>query len=155
MLATGNGDVVENLTVRRFQVNGVLFTKAYGDDSDTSPPVRSVLVGYRASYVTTYNNGQYGLYAFFARKGRFDHDYVSGHPDSGIYIGQCQPCDALVTDVVAEHNAIGYEGTNASGNLIITKSRWSHNRVGLTPNSQTMERLAPQRERCDCWQHPH
>ena len=36
VLATGNGDVVENLTVRRFQVNGLLFTKAYGDNSDTS-----------------------------------------------------------------------------------------------------------------------
>lgn len=82
----------------------------------------------------------------FCPEGRLDHDYVSGHPDYGIYIGQCKPCDALVTDVVAERNAIGYEGTNASGNLIITKSRWSHNRVGLTPNSQKMERLAPQRD---------
>ena len=144
VLATGDGDVVENLTVRRFQVNGLLFTKAYGDDSDSTRNVQKVLVGYRASYVTAYNNGQYGIYAYFARNGRFDHDYTSGHPDSGVYIGQCRPCDALVTDVVAERNAVGYEGTNASGNVTITRSRWSHNRVGLTVNSQNMERLAPQ-----------
>lgn len=143
ILVAADGVAVENLTVRRYQVNGVIFTKAYDDDV-TDPSQHVVLRGYRASYVTTADNGLYGLYAFFAREGQFDHSYASGHPDSGIYIGQCKPCDAVVTDMVVEANSIGYEGTNASGNLYIVNSVWRRNRVGITPNSQDMERLAPQ-----------
>ena len=142
-LVAANGVAVENLTVQRFQVNGIIFTKAY-DDEVTDPSQHQILNGYRASYVTTANNGLYGLYAFFARGGRFDHSYASGHPDSGVYIGQCRPCDAVVTDMVAEANSVGYEGTNASGNLFIVNSVWRRNRVGMTPNSQDMEKLAPQ-----------
>ncbi len=141
ILVSADGVAVENLTVRRYVVNGLLFTRAY-DDAD--PLQHTVLDGYRASYVTAYNNGLYGIYAFFARGGQIDHAYVSGHPDSGIYIGQCKPCDAVVTDSVAERNAVGYEGTNASGNLWVVRSIWRNNRVGMTPNSQDQERLAPQ-----------
>ena len=141
IVVSADGVAVENLTVRRYVVNGLLFTRAY-DDAD--PLQHTVLDGYRASYVTAYNNGLYGIYAFYARGGQIDHAYVSGHPDSGIYIGQCKPCDAVVTDSVAERNAIGYEGTNASGNLWVVRSVWRNNRVGLTPNSQDQERLAPQ-----------
>lgn len=112
-----DGVSVENLTVRRFAFNGLLFTKAYDDDVDAKQ--HTVLRGYRASYVTANNNGAYGIYAFFARGGLIDHTYTSGHPDSGIYVGQCKPCDAVVTDNVSELNAIGYSGTNASGNLFI------------------------------------
>ena len=141
ILVAADGVAIENLTIRRYAVNGLLFTKAY-DDAD--PTQHVVLDGYRASYVTASNNGLYGIYAFFARGGQIDHAYVSGHPDSGIYIGQCKPCDAVVTDSIAERNAIGYEGTNASGNLWIVRSIWRNNRVGMTPNSQDQERLAPQ-----------
>ena len=99
ILVAADGVAVENLTVRRYAVNGLLFTKAY-DDGD--PTQHTVLDGYRASYVTASNNGLYGIYAFFARGGQIDHAYVSGHPDSGIDIGQCKPCDAVVTDSVTE-----------------------------------------------------
>lgn len=141
ILAAANGIAVENLTIRRYVVNGLLFTKAYdADDPENSPPLR----GYRASYVTAYNNQQYGIYAFFAQDGLIEHSYASGHPDSGLYIGQCKPCNAVVTDVVMERNAIGYSGTNASGNLTIVNSVWRRNRIGMTPNSQNLERLSPQ-----------
>lgn len=142
-LVAADGVAVENLTVQRYQVNGIIFTKAY-DDVVTDPSQHQILKGYRASYVTTANNGLYGLYAFFARGGQFDHSYASGHPDSGVYIGQCKPCDAMVTDMVVESNSVGYEGTNASGNLYVINSIWRRNRVGITPNSQDMEKLAPQ-----------
>ena len=102
ILVAADGVAVENLTIRRYAVNGLLFTKAY-DDAD--PTQHTVLDGYRASYVTASNNGLYGIYgiyAFFARGGQIDHAYVSGHPDSGIDIGQCKPCDAVVTDSVTE-----------------------------------------------------
>lgn len=142
ILVSANNVAVENLTVRRYVVNGLLFTKAYDDNSDSDD--HSVLRGYRASYITASNNGLYGIYAFFARGGVIEHSYASGHPDSGIYVGQCKPCDAVVRDNVAELNAVGYEGTNASGNLFVINSVWRRNRIGLTPNSQNAERLAPQ-----------
>lgn len=143
VLVSANNVAVENLTVRRFIVNGLLFTKAY-DDNVNDPSQHIVLQGYRASYVTTSNNGLYGIYAFFARGGVIEHSYASGHPDSGIYVGQCKPCDVVLRDNVAELNAVGYEGTNASGNLFVLNSVWRRNRIGITPNSQDMERLAPQ-----------
>ena len=58
----------------------------------------SSVFGYRASYVTAYNNGDYGIYAFDSQYGQFDHSYAGGSPDSGFYIGQCDPCHALITD---------------------------------------------------------
>ena len=143
ILVAADNVAVENLTVRRFAVNGLLFTKAYDDNVD-DPADHKVLTGYRASYVTAANNGLYGIYAFFARGGVIEHSYASGHSDSGFYVGQCKPCDAVLRDNIGELNAVGYEGTNASGNLFVLTSIWRRNRVGVTPNSQDMERLAPQ-----------
>jgi parallel beta-helix repeat protein len=118
-----------------------VFTNAY----DTPDPNQAkVLQGYRASYVTVANNGLYGLYAFYAAGGQFDHVYGSGHPDGGIYIGQCKPCNALVVDAVMERNGLGYSGTNASGGLFLINSVYRKNRIGMSPNSQLMERLSPQ-----------
>lgn len=143
ILVAADNVAVENLTVRRFAVNGLLFTKAYDDNAD-DPDDHEILQGYRASYVSASNNGLYGIYAFFARGGVIEHSYASGHSDSGFYVGQCKPCDAVLRDNIGELNAVGYEGTNASGNLYVLNSIWRHNRVGVTPNSQDMERLAPQ-----------
>jgi hypothetical protein len=137
VMALADGVAVENLTVHHYRSNGVFFTGDYGRGA--------ALVGYRASYVTAYDNGLYGVYAFNARGGSIDHVYASGHPDSGIYIGQCHPCDAVVSDVTAELNAVGYEGTNAGGNLAIVRSTWRRNRVGMAPSSSTRERRSPQR----------
>lgn len=133
-----NGDAVENLTVRHFAVNGVLFTLLDGYGSGP------VLRGYRASYVTAYDNGLYGLYAFAAVNGLFDHDDASGHPDSGIYVGQCRPCDALVQDSSAESNRVGFEAANASGGLSVIRSRFSSNRAGVVVETSSTERLMPQ-----------
>lgn len=157
-----NEVAIENLTVRNFNSNGIFFTGTPGDpptstyDQQNGSPNNAsgnpshavdpgtVLKGYRASYITAYNNGLYGLYAFAAQGGQFDHSYASGHPDSGFYVGQCNPCDAVVTDVIGEHNAVGFEGTNASTNMYVVRSVWRANRVGVTFNSQTTEQLAPQ-----------
>jgi parallel beta-helix repeat protein len=138
---SADGVAIENLTVKRYQINGIVFTNAY-DAPD--PNEAAVLQGYRASYVTVLNNGLYGLYAFYASGGQFDHVYGSGHPDGGIYIGQCKPCNALVTDAVMERNGLGYSGTNASGGVNLINSVYRRNRIGMSPNSQLMERLSPQ-----------
>lgn len=148
---TADGVAVENLTVRRYQQNGVLFNGSTEDDGSRDPDTAygsggNTLDGYRVSWVTAHNNGLYGVYAFASRGGLIERVYVSGHPDSGIYVGQCKPCDVVVRDSVAEYNAIGYYGTNASGGVYVIDSVFVHNRLGMTPNSQQAELLAPQVE---------
>src|SRR5206468_1241192 len=101
--------------------------------------------GYHASYVTAYDNGDYGVYAFDSVYGRFEHSYASGHPDSGFYIGQCYPCHAVMDHVTSVDNGIGYSGTNAGGDLKIVNSTWTRNQGGIVPNTLDSELLAPQR----------
>ena len=91
---------------------------------------RPAAPGMRGSYITAYDNGLYGVYAFGAEHGRFDHIYASGHPDSGVYVGHCNPCHARVLYLVAEHNQVGYEATNASGDISVSDNVWRNNRVG-------------------------
>ena len=126
-----DGVVLENMTAHGYQLNGFYW---------------SSVNGYRGSYLTAWGNGDYGVYAFDSRYGRFEHSYAAGHPDSGFYIGQCDPCDAVIDDVIAVHNALGYSGTNASGNLAIVNSEWTDGLSGITPNTLDSERLAPQHE---------
>ena len=125
-----DGVAVENMTARHFGLNGFYWAGVNG---------------YRGSYLTAYANGDYGIYALDSTWGRFDHDYAAGNPDSGFYIGQCQPCNAVITNVVAVHNGIGYSGTNAGGDLAIVNSEWAHNNGGIVPNTLDVEDLAPQR----------
>jgi Right handed beta helix region len=131
MRVLADGVAIENMTARNFTTNGFFWTG---------------VTGYRGSYLNAIRNGDYGVYAFDAVKGQFNHIYASGSPDAGIYIGQCYPCDALVTDVIAEHNGLGYSGTNAGGNLVIVNSTWRNNRAGIVPNSGSYELCYPQRE---------
>ena len=128
-VAGADGVAVENLTTRNYTENGVFW---------------SGVLGYRGSYLTAYRNGDYGIYAYDSQYGQFDHSYASGSPDSGFYIGQCNPCHAVITDVVSEYNQVGYSGSNSSGDLFIVNSVWSRNRTGIAPNSFDGEELAPQ-----------
>ncbi|MBB4664229.1 right-handed parallel beta-helix repeat-containing protein [Conexibacter arvalis] len=138
---SAGGVAVENLTVRNYQVNGVVwFTDgAYAAEGRYTQ-------GWRGSYLTAYDNGLYGVYAFGVQHGRFDHVYASGHPDSGIYLGRCKPCNALVTDSVTELNHVGLEFTNAGGDVVVRDNLTRRNRVGIQVNSLTKERAAPQVE---------
>ena len=88
------------MTARRYRSNGFFWT---GVD------------GYRGSYLTSTRTGDYGIYAFDSVNGIFDHSYGSGSPDAGFYIGQCYPCNALITDSEAAYNGLGYSGTNTGG----------------------------------------
>jgi len=106
----------------------------------------SGVFGYRGSYLTAFNDGDHGLFAYDSRYGQFDHSYASGHPDSGFSIGRCFPCDAVITEVVAENNAVGYSGTNAGGDLFVVNSEWRENLAGIVPNTLDSEQLAPQHE---------
>ncbi len=137
-----DGVAVENLTIRNYLSNGLIFNGTLGADGRADPKRRPIQ-GWRGSYITAIGNELYGVYAFAAQHGRFDHITATGHGDSGIYVGQCAPCDALVTASVARANSIGYEGTNAGGNVVIVNSDFSGNRVGIAINSSKRERHAP------------
>ncbi len=126
-----NDVVIENMTARYYVGNGFYWNGVHG---------------YRGSYLTAYDNGDYGIYAFASTRGQFDHDLASGSPDSGIYIGQCFPCDALVTHVISENSALGYSGTNAGGNLVLRDSIWRYNGTGIAPNTLVTEKLYPQHQ---------
>jgi hypothetical protein len=126
-----DGVAVENMTARNYTTNGFFWT---GVDR------------YRGSYLTAYNNGDYGIYAFDSTTGLFEHSYGSGSPDAGFYIGQCHPCDAVIRDVLSENNGLGYSGTNAGGNLLIVDSVFRRNRAGIVPNTGDYEQLPPERE---------
>jgi plastocyanin len=125
---TADGVAVENLTVRNARLNGLFWTGA---------------TGYRASSVTSVNNEVYGIYAFDSVDGVFEDSWASGSADAGFYIGQCDPCNAVIRRVIAERNGLGYSGTNASGNLHIVQSTWRHNVAGIVPNTLDTELLPP------------
>jgi hypothetical protein len=123
-----DGVVVENLTTINHQRNGVFW---------------SGVRGYRGSYITAVNNGDYGIYAFDSGDGLFEHSHASGSPDASFYIGQCNPCDAVITDSIGEYSGLGYSGSNASTNIYLVNNVFRYNGTGMAPNSLDGELLPP------------
>jgi hypothetical protein len=97
----------------------------------------------RASYVTAWNVGGYGIYTEDAEQGVLDHDYVSGAADAAYYVGECRPCRTTISRVVARLSAVGYSGTNATA-VVIRDSVWDSNGAGIVPNTYANEALPPQ-----------
>jgi hypothetical protein len=126
-----DGVAVENLTAINHTVNGFFWYGARG---------------FRGSYLTAVNNGDYGIYAFDSGDGLFEHSYASGSPDAAFYIGQCNPCETVLTDSIGEHSGLGYSGTNASTDMYIVNSVFRHNGAGMAPNTLDTELLPPARD---------
>jgi len=126
-----SGVAIENMTAMNYTNNGFFWTGA---------------TGYRGSYLTAVRNGDYGIYVFDSVGGLLENSYAAGSPDAGFYIGQCYPCNAVIRNVTAEHNGLGYSGTNSGGNLFIIDSVFRRNRAGIVPNSGSYELCYPQRE---------
>ena len=116
----GDGVTLENMTAHNFQGNGF-----YWEGVER----------FAGRYLTVYNVGLYGIYAIQSRGGLFEHSLVSGAADAAFYIGEFDPCDAVLTDLTARLSAVGYSGTNASGNVVVQNSRWELNGAGILPNS--------------------
>lgn len=123
-----DGVVIENMTAMNNTVNGFFWTGVRG---------------YRGSYLTAINNGVYGIYAFDSGDGLFEHSLGSGSADAGFYIGQCNPCDAVITDSISERNGLGYSGSNASTELYLVNSIWRYNGAGIVPNTIDGELIPP------------
>ncbi|HLT95770.1 MAG TPA: right-handed parallel beta-helix repeat-containing protein [Acidimicrobiia bacterium] len=128
IIVFSDGVAVENLTLRNALQNGVIWTGVRG---------------YRGSYLTAIDNQDYGIYAFDSGDGLLEHSYASGSPDAGFYIGQCDPCQAVITDSISEWNGLGYSGTNSSGDLYLIDSVWRYNVAGIVPNTLDTELLPP------------
>jgi hypothetical protein len=106
--------------------------------------------GYWGNYLTAYDNGEYGVYAFDSTSSgktpaTFAFVYGSWNADSGIYVGGCSDCNAVVTNSRSTRNALGYSGTNAGGELFLINSEWDHNATGILPNTLHSEPDPPQR----------
>ena len=124
-----DGVSILNLSAHNFPIDGFRW-----EDADD----------FRASYLTVWNVGQYGIYVEGGEHGSVDHDYASGAGDAAYYVGECEHCDATVSHVVATLSAVGYSGTNAS-EVVIRDSVWNRNGVGIVPNTYANEAHAPQR----------
>jgi parallel beta-helix repeat protein len=116
----GDGVTLENMTARNFLGNGFYWEG---------------VEGFVGRYLTVSNVGLYGIYAIQSLGGLFEHSLVSGAADAEFYVGECNPCDTMLTDLTARLSAVGYSGTNTSGNVIVQNSRWELNGVGILPNS--------------------
>jgi plastocyanin len=122
--------VIENITARHATLNNIYWT---GSD------------GFRGSYLTSYNSGDYGIYSFKSQHGVFEDSYASGSRDSGFYIGQCKPCHQVIRRIKSTRSGLGYSGTNAGGDLVLTDSEWFDNYGGgITPNTLDSEENPPQ-----------
>jgi hypothetical protein len=153
---TANGDWVENLTVRNFD-------RRSRDDSENGNEVwwkgggeKSTKVGIHGwwgQYLTAYDTGLlggYGLFASHSADGFLKHVYASGMNDSGLYVGACRDCHALVQDALIERNALGWSSTNAGGHMVIENSTFRENGVGIAPDSESDSDLpAPQDGACN------
>lgn len=128
IMVVADGVAIENMTARYYTLNGFYWTG---------------VKGFRGSYLTAYNNGDYGIYAFGATDGVFENSYASGSPDSGFYVGQCDPCRVVLDHVTGEYSGLGYSGTNSSGDMYVINSFFAHNRSGMSTTTFDIELYPP------------
>jgi hypothetical protein len=151
-----NGVWIENLTVRNFDrrtrddtLNGnEVWWEGAGPKS-----TKVGIHGWWGQYLTAYDTGLkggYGLFASHSVRGFFKHVYASGFNDSGVYIGACRDCQALVQYALVERNALGWSSTNAGGHLVVKNSTFRDNGVGIAPDSESGGDLPPPQDgACD------
>jgi Protein of unknown function (DUF1565) len=115
--------------------------------------------GWYGEYLTAYDTGMDGEYGIFTNNeavGEWNHIYASGFADSGMYLGACPECRAVINHATMENNALGYSGSNSGGNLIIENSVFRNNSVGIAPNSENPgDGPPPQNGACEASLHKH
>ncbi len=131
---------IENLTVRNFDretLNGAGGNEIWWNGGAESKKIGAH--GWYGRYLTAYDtglNGGYGIFTNNETEGEWENIYASGFNDSGIYLGACPECKAVIREATMEYNALGYSGSNSGGNLVIEKSTFAHNTTGIAPNSE-------------------
>ncbi len=120
---------VRNLTVRNFKSNGIFF-------NDVNR--------YTASRIDAIKNRAYGIFAYDSYNGVIERSFGWGSGDAAFYVGQCMGCAAVIQNVWAEKNFIGYSGTNATG-VVVRDSTFVDNGVGVVPNTLPTEEKGPNR----------
>jgi hypothetical protein len=144
--ADANGVSIENLTVRNFD------RRDPNDDRTGTQIAWRRARGWWGRYLTAYDTGLlggYGLWASGSVGGGLDHVYASGFDDSGLYVGACRDCRALVEHATATRNLIGLAATNASGHFVVERSLFEGNEVGASFNSSESDPPPPQLGTCD------
>ena len=134
-----DGVTIQNLTVRNHTGNGIAWLGVHG---------------YWGSYLTALDNGERGLVARGSDFGQIDHSWAGGSQVAGISIVACEPCRALVTEVTAEGNGVGFEGTNAGG-VSVVNGTWNSNGAGIVLRSSDSGPLAPQGDVLVAGNHVH
>lgn len=120
---------IENLTVKNYVGNGIYINNT---------------TGYTVNKVDAIKGRTYGIYAFDSYDGVIKNSFAYGSGDGAFYVGQCLNCSAILQNVVGTWSWLGYSGTNATG-VIIRDSRFTHNAVGVAPNTLPTEELGPNR----------
>jgi len=109
----GDGFTLQNVTVKNFEENGVVL-----DSVDN----------FSISHVTATDNGEYGLFPVHSSHGVIDHCMVSGHTDTGIYVGQSSDVDMEYNTATANVNGLEVEN---SANVNVTNNRSYDNVCGI------------------------
>jgi hypothetical protein len=135
-----NGVSIENLTAKDFDTgpgcdcgNGIWWNGGSGSGKIGAH-------GWWGRYLTAYNTGLKGGYGIFTgnmTEGEWENIYASGFNDSGMYVGACPECDAVINKATMNYNSLGYSGSNSGGKLVIENSTFKKNTVGIAPNSET------------------
>lgn len=120
---------IENLTVKNYLSNGIYINNT---------------TGYTVNKVDAIKGRTYGIYAFDSYDGVIKNSYAYGSGDGAFYIGQCLNCSSLIEHVVGTWSYLGYSGTNSTG-VIIRDSVFTHNALGVVPNTLPTEELGPNR----------
>src|SRR6185369_9288010 len=92
---------IENLTVRDFDRpsrDGEDGNEIWWNGGDGSGVIG--MDGWKGRYLTAYDtglNGGYGIFISNATHGSLDQAYASGFNDSGLYLGACRDCQAVMS----------------------------------------------------------
>jgi hypothetical protein len=151
-----DGVTIENLSVCNF-LNGADGggNQIWWNGGDGSG--RIGMGGFHGAYLTastTYysdaHNASYGIFASNSRgPGLIERSYASNMSDSGFYVGACPDCNTVLREVHSQNSPQGFSGTNAGGHLVLERSEWDLNRVGIASTTLANDdRPSPQDGAC-------
>ncbi|HEV2450878.1 MAG TPA: hypothetical protein VGS62_02995 [Streptosporangiaceae bacterium] len=156
-----SGVTIQNLTVCDYLTGtGNAGNEIWWNGGDGSGKIG--MGAYQGSYLTATsmyaptdihspNLAQYGIFVSNAGgPGSITESYASNMADAAYYVGACQRrCNTTLAHDTGTSSALGYSGTNAGGNLVITNSLFYNNRTGLAPNSLNNDDAPPPQDgRC-------